>query len=99
MRLNFKSLLGKMFAPLVTPIIRPIARTVTEALLRSFFKAEPTHAKVLLVSGYPIIDVELETLVEKTDTEIDDQLVVGVKDAFEAVAAENDIELDNLDDD
>ncbi|MBC8459768.1 MAG: hypothetical protein H8D67_17390 [Deltaproteobacteria bacterium] len=99
MKLDFKGLLGRMFAPLVVPIIRPIARTVTEALLRSFLKTEPSHAKVLLVSGYPIIDVELETLVEKTDTPIDDELVAGVKDAFEVVADEAGVELENLDND
>jgi len=99
MKVNFKELLGKAFAPLVTPLIKPLTKLIVSTLLDSFWKTNQEHCAVLVVSGYPIVDVELETLAEKTGTELDDALVDGLKEAFESFAEEHELDLENLDQD
>ena len=83
----------------LTPIIKLVVTEVLKMLFRSFYKKQPEHAEVFFVSMYPVVDVELESLFEKTESDLDDAIIDGVKDAFETVAGENDIALPNLDED
>jgi len=81
------------------PIVEPLVEMVFEALLKKFFEKQPDHAKVLLVSLYPVIDAELEPIFDETENPFDDNVVDGLKKAFEKVAEENKIDLPNLDND
>jgi len=87
------------FGDIFAPIVEPLVKMVFSALLRKLFEKEPEHAKVLLVSLYPVIDVELEPIFDESENPFDDGVVDGLKGAFEEVAEENKIELSNLDND
>ena len=83
----------------IAPIIKLVIKEVIKLLFTNFLKKEPVHGKVAIVSLYPIIDVELEPLTEKTLTEYDDAIVDGVKEGLEEVAQEHGIVLPELDED
>ena len=53
--------------------------------------------KTVLTSLYPVIDVQLEDVTDKTKTGADDMLVDGIKEAMEESAAASGIVLPNLD--
>jgi hypothetical protein len=55
--------------------------------------------KTVLVSLYPVIDVQLEDVTDKTKTKADDVIVDGIKEAMEESAAANGVVLPNLDND
>lgn len=83
----------------LAPIIKALLREVLSSVLEEFIKKDPMNAKLLLVSTYPAIDVKLQPLTEKTDTQLDNAAVSGVMEAFEKVAKDNNFSLPNLDDD
>jgi hypothetical protein len=55
--------------------------------------------KTVLTSLYPVVDVQLEDITDKTKTKADDILVDGLKEAMEESAAANGVTLPNLDSD
>lgn len=57
----------------------------------------PEAHKTLMVSLYPIIDVQLENLTKDSKTKFDDPFSNALKLSIEASAANNGIELPNLD--
>lgn len=66
-------------------------------LLRKLAIKNPEVLKTLVVSLYPAIDVHLEQIATESKTRIDDPFIQAFKSAIEIVAAENSIELPNLD--
>ena len=84
---------------MIAPIIREILSKVIYFLFDKLLEKNPVHGKVALVALYPIVDVEIESIVEKTDSDIDDAIVDAIKEAMEKVADENGFELPNLDED
>jgi len=84
---------------MIAPIIREIISKVIYFLFDKLLEKNPEHGKVALVALYPIIDVEIEPIVEKTDSDIDDAIIDAIKEAMEKVAEENGFELPNLDED
>jgi len=83
----------------IAPIIREILSRVLYILFTKLIEKNPQSGKVAIVSLYPIIDVEIEPIIEKTETELDDAVVDAIKEAMEKVAEENGFELPNLDED
>ena len=83
----------------LAPIIEMVVREAFKLVLSKFLEKEPVHGKVLLVSLYPVIDVELEPIFDDTVNKSDDAIVDGIKFAMESVAADNAVDLPNLDDD
>ena len=91
--------LGGWVLDALAPVIQQIVKQVVEVLFEKFLDTSEMHAKVVMVSLYPVIDVELETLVLTTDTDLDDAVVRGIKAGMETIAKERQIQLPNLDQD
>ena len=71
-----------------------------EVFIKAFEKIyakNPARHKLLLVSLYPVIDVELEDVVKATKTTFDDAGVRALKQAMEDQAVKYGFELPNLD--
>jgi len=83
----------------LAPIIKLLIREVLGIVLQDFIEKNPEDAKLVMFSTYPGIDVKLQKLVKDTETDLDDAVVDGTLEAFEAVAKKNGFELPNLDDD
>ena len=90
----FKGLLESM-APIVALVIR---KGLTMAL-RAMVAKDAARAELLCVSIYPVIDTELESFTDGTDTKLDDAAVDGIKGAIEDVAKDNEWDLPNIDED
>jgi len=88
-----------MVLNMLAPIVRKVAKDVLKAFLVRAFEKTPTEAHIIMLAVYPGVDVYLEDLVEKTDTELDNAVVAALMEAMEEVAAEEGFELPNLDDD
>jgi hypothetical protein len=88
--------IGNTLAPLIELVIREF---MEKFLLPALKKADERAFRTVLVALYGPIDVYVEELVEKTETKVDDALVSGMMTAIENVAAENGVELPNLDED
>jgi hypothetical protein len=81
---------------------KAIKNLIKERLIAalSALKAKDEKAyKTVLVGLYPVIDVQLEDITDKTKTQADDVIVDGMKEAMEESAAANSIILPNLDND
>ena len=83
----------------VAPIIELVVSQAVKLVLDEFNKNSPQDARLTVVSLYPLVDVKLEPIVEKTDTEVDDALVHGIMAGIEMFANSNKIDLPNLDED
>jgi hypothetical protein len=70
---------------------------INEILLDPLKEQDPETHKLLLVSGYPVVDTKIENLAMRTKTELDDLGVEMVKESLEVSAANAGIELPNLD--
>ena len=63
-------------------------------------KAKDEKAYRTALTGlYPVIDVQLEDITDKTKTKADDVVVDAIKEAMEESAAANGVTLPNLDQD
>lgn len=83
---------------IVAALAGPIKIIVADQLSQVLMKIEPIEARqTILATLYPPIDVQLEDIVKKTKTPLDDIGVVSLKNALEQAAAQSDIELQNLD--
>ncbi len=84
---------------LIAPLIKTVLGNVLRVLFGALVEKNPEHGKVAIASLYPIVDVELEALVEGTPNKVDDAVCEAVMEAIENVAAENNIQLSNVDTD
>lgn len=84
-------------AGLAAPVINVVVKMVFKPLLNGLVKAQPVHGKVAIAAMYPIVDAELEPLVNGTDNAIDNSTIAAIKDVLEDVAKENNIDLSNVD--
>ena len=91
--------MNKKILELLAPLIGLALTQVLKPLLIGMIDRNPVHGPVVLASMYPIIDVELEAQVAKTETVLDDSAVAAVKKVFEDVAREKGVPLSNLDED
>lgn len=85
---------------LVSAIVGPIETVATAKLvelLNTLKTKNPEAHKTALVALYPVVDVHLEGLVDKTKTKVDDAVVHALKAAIEQSAEAAGIELPNLD--
>lgn len=60
---------------------------------------DPARHKLLLATLYPVVDVELENITDKSKTKADDELTDAIKEAIEESAAGAALTLQNLDSD
>lgn len=91
-KIDWNAILLNSMAPI-------IQGSLTAVLVELFEKLKPAERKTVLVSLYPAIDVQLEGLVKKSKTKLDDAGVLAIKDAIEQSADLNGIDLPNLDED
>lgn len=87
---------------LLLPILKPVfVRVLAEVVFPAFKQANEDAYRTALVALYPIIDVQLEDLAIKTETEIDNAAVDILKEAIEKSAEASGFldELPNLDED
>ena len=83
----------------LAPVVGEIVERVIHLLFNAAIQKNGEHAKTVVASLYPIVDVELEPLVKKTEGLWDDFVVKGVINGLELTAIDNDIQLANLDND
>lgn len=66
-------------------------------MFAAVYAKNPARHKLLLSILYPVADVELENITDKTATKADDELTDAIKESIEESAAEKGIPLQNLD--
>lgn len=79
--------------------IKTLLKERMKAALAALKAKDEKAYKTTLISLYPVIDVQLEDVTDKTKTKADDVLVDALKESIEESAAENAITLPNLDND
>ena len=97
--MDLKSLILNVGGPIIAPIVKMATEQFLKPLLKTWIENDPEAAKSAVASLYPQIDVHLENWTSKTETEVDDALVDGFKNALEDIADEFDIALANVDED
>jgi len=90
--------LAESVIPVLRRFLKPLFVEMINTYLLDVLKEtdEETH-KLVLMSGYPVIDTKLENLAMKTKTEFDDFGVEVIKESMEVSAANSGITLPNLD--
>jgi proteasome assembly chaperone (PAC2) family protein len=83
----------------LAPLVKLVVKETLKAGLKQLFANDPQAAKTVVASLYPVMDVPVENATLKTETDMDDAVVDGVKEALEDSAKDWGIELPNLDDD
>lgn len=96
---RFKDFFGGAVANAIAPFIKQIAKPYFKMGWDKLKESNPAAHKTTLTSLYPSIDVHLETISEKTKTQIDDALTGALKESIEDSARESGFELPNLDQD
>lgn len=81
----------------LAPVVKSVAKDKLVELLDQLKEKNEANYKTTLVSLYPIIDVQLEGVTDKTKTNIDDAVVDALKEAIEESATKNSVTLQNLD--
>ena len=94
LKIGIKSILEGL-----APVIKLILNEVIRLVFAEFYAKNPEDAKLVAVSLYPTIDTKLEDVVEKSDTELDDAAVEGIKNGLEAFAQDVGLDLPNIDED
>lgn len=79
--------------------IKSLLKTRLLAALAALKLKDEKAYRTALVGLYPVIDVQLEDVTDKTKTKADDVLVDAIKEAMEESAAANGVTLPNLDQD
>lgn len=77
--------------------IKKLLKERLMAALLALSVKDPKAFKTVLVSLYPVIDVQLEDITDKTKTKADDVIVDAIKEAMEETATAHNIILPNLD--
>jgi len=95
---NLMYSLAESVIPVLRRFLKPLFVEMINTYLLDVLKEtdEETH-KLVLMSGYPVIDTKLENLAMKTKTEFDDFGVEVIKESMEVSAANSGITLPNLD--
>lgn len=83
----------------VLPKVLDIGGDELKKLLDKAYAENPELIKTTVVSLYPFIDVYVEKYATQSKTKLDDKAVAELMETVEAFAAENEIELPNLDED
>ena len=89
----------EFFLNLFSKAIKNLIKDRLIAALAALKAKDEKAYKTVLVSLYPVIDVQLEDITDKTKTQADDVVVDGIKEAMEESAASSGITLPNLDSD
>lgn len=97
---NITDKIGNEALNLLAPLLSPfISKVVKAYILKPLAEKNRTLCLEIVNGLYPLVDVELEKLVDKTKTPLDNAAVAGIKDALEDQARDMEFELPNLDDD
>jgi hypothetical protein len=88
---------GEVIANALAPAIEKQLEKKFAEILRKIHPAD-TRRDVLIMLYVPV-DSQLERLADETKTELDDAGVMALKKAIETVAAEDQIQLPNVDGD
>lgn len=92
--------MSKISELLVSALLPTVKALATDQLAELLRKVKPdTTRHDLLKSLYVPIDTVLENYVKETKGKIDDNIVAALKEAIETVAAEDMIQLPNVDGD
>jgi hypothetical protein len=95
-----KQLMSKLTELIVAALLPTIKQLSVEQLSQLLRKVKPdTTRHELLKSLYIPIDTLLEKYVQETKGKVDDNIVAALKEAIELVAAEDMIQLPNVDQD
>lgn len=97
--MDLKALIMNIGGPVIAPIVKMAVEQFLKPLIRTWIENDPDVAKSAVASLYPQIDVHLENWASKTETEVDDALVDGFKNALEDIGSEFNITLANVDED
>lgn len=84
---------------LFSPVVKTIVAAVATLLLNKVVEAVPDRAHYILNTIYMVIDVEIETITDASETSLDDAVVEALMEVLERIAAENCFELTNADND
>jgi len=79
--------------------IKTLLKERVVAALAALYAKDPKAYNTALTGLYPVIDVQLEDITDKTKTKADDILVDALKEAIEQSAATHGLTLPNLDQD
>lgn len=96
---RFKERIANAVLNSFAPVLKPIIKSYFKLGLDKFKEASPEAHKTTLASLYPSVDVHLEQLTEKTETDIDDIIIDAIKESIEDSAKEVGVTLPNLDND
>ena len=83
----------------LAPIVELLVKEALKLGLKELFAKDFHNGAVVVASLYPVMDVPVENAVEKTETDIDDAAVDGIKAALEWASEEYDVPISNVDDD
>lgn len=89
----------EFFAKLFSEKLEEMIRDRVAAALGKLQTKDPKAYKTVLTSMYPVIDVQLEDITDKSKTKVDDVITDGLKSGFEQSAEKSGIALPNLDSD
>lgn len=89
----------EFIAKLFSEKLEELIRTRMSTALAHLEAKDPKAYKTVLTSMYPVIDVQLEDITDKSKTKVDDVIVDGLKGGFEVAAAKSGVTLPNLDSD
>lgn len=89
----------EFFLNLFSKAIKNLIKERLIAALAALKAKDEKAYRTVLVSLYPVIDVQLEDITDKTKTAADDVVVDGIKEAMEDSAVTNGVTLPNLDSD
>jgi len=87
----------EFFVNLFSKALQDLIKIRLLAALTALKAKDEKAYRTVLVSLYPVIDVQLEDITDKTKTKADDVIVDGLKEAMEGSAAASGITLPNLD--
>jgi hypothetical protein len=93
------SKIGEIIASAVVPILANVGKDKLVEVLDKLKEQNESTYKTTIISLYPIVDLQLEGVTDKTKTNIDDLFVDALKGAIEESAAKNGLVLQNLDQD
>lgn len=89
----------EFFLNLFSKAIKNLLKERLGAALIALKAKDEKAYRTVLVSLYPVIDVQLEDVTDKTKTAADDVIVDALKESMEESAVANGISLPNLDSD
>lgn len=84
---------------IIAPVLSEYGKSQLVVVLDKLKEEKPTEYAVLLNALYPVLDVYLQGLTDKTETTIDDVFVSALMGAIEQSAAKHALTLNNLDQD